>query len=105
MLSATFGRAYAGGVRIAFGTDAGVGPHGTNAKEFGYLVEAGMPPMEAILAATRTAAEVLDMEEELGQLRPGFIADVIAVRGDPLKDISVLEEVDFVMKEGKVVKE
>ena len=104
MLSGTFARAYRGGVTIAFGTDAGVGPHGTNAREFGYMVEAGMPEMEAILTATKTAAEVLDMAEEIGRLAPGFAADVIAVRGNPLEDITVLESVDFVMKAGELVK-
>ena len=94
--------AYEEGVKIAFGTDAGVSPHGENAKEFGFMVEAGMPPMEAIKSATIHAATLLRKQEDLGSVEPGKYADIVAVDGDPLADISVLESVDFVMKEGRV---
>jgi imidazolonepropionase-like amidohydrolase len=104
-IAATFKRAYAAGVRIAFGTDAGVFPHGDNAKEFVYMVEGGMPPMVAIQAATRDAARLLKVDDELGTVAPGKLADLIAVPRDPLADVSVLQAVDFVMKDGAVVKE
>ena len=100
----TFGKAYKRGVKIAFGTDAGVFEHGKNAKEFGYMVEAGMPAMEAIQSATIVPAQILKMENELGQIAPGFLADIIAVKEDPSKNIKTLEEVEFVMKEGKIYK-
>lgn len=99
-----FARAYGRGVPIAFGTDAGVFRHGRNAVEFEYMVEAGMPPMEALYAATVSAADLLDQSEHLGSLEAGKIADIIAVPRDPLTDISVLSEVTFVMKEGVVYK-
>jgi imidazolonepropionase-like amidohydrolase len=104
-ISDTFGKAYAAGVNIAFGTDAGVSPHGANGKEFTYMVQAGMTPMDAIKAATLNAADLLNMEESLGQLAPGFYADIVAVRADPIADIQVLESVDFVMKGGRIVKQ
>jgi imidazolonepropionase-like amidohydrolase len=100
----TFARAYKKGVPIAFGTDAGVFPHGTNAQEFGYMVEAGMPAAEALRSATITNATLLGMESELGQLKAGFLADIIAVEGDPLRDVGVLTSVRFVMKDGEVYK-
>ena len=103
-LQATFARAHKAGVKIAFGTDAGVFPHGDNAKEFGYMVEAGMAPIDAIRAATVHAAVLLDQPKRLGAIAPGFAADIIAVEGDPLKDIKVLEQVKFVMKDGVVYK-
>lgn len=99
-----FKRAYKKGVPIAFGTDAGVFPHGLNAKEFGYMVEVGMPVEEALKSATITNAELLGMGDELGQLKEGYLADIIAVDESPFKNISTLENVTFVMKEGKVVK-
>jgi len=99
-----FSRAYKNGVNIAFGTDAGVFKHGKNAKEFSYMVEAGMPPMEAIQSATSIAAKVLGMESEIGSLEAGKNADIIAVAGNPLDDISVMEKVGFVMKNGKIYK-
>jgi imidazolonepropionase-like amidohydrolase len=89
-------------VKIAFGTDAGVSPHVTNAREFRYMVEAGMPPMEAIKAATVNAAELLRVSDELGSIAPGRYADIVAVAGDPLADITVLENMAFVMKGGEV---
>ena len=103
-LQSTFSKAYKKGVNIAFGTDAGVFVHGKNAKEFGYMVEAGMPAMETIQAATIVPAQILIMEKEVGQVAPGFLADIIAVKEDPTKNIKTLEEVEFVMKEGKVFK-
>lgn len=101
---ATFGKAYKKGVPIAFGTDAGVSPHGDNAKEFGFMHEAGMPIFETIQAATVTNANLLGMTNELGQLKEGFLADIIAVDEDPLKNVSTLEHVVFVMKNGIVYK-
>lgn len=104
-LQATFARANKAGVKIAFGTDAGVFPHGENAKEFGYMVEAGMSPVEAIRAATVHAATLLDQSNRLGSVEPGFAADIIAVEGDPLRDVKTLEQVKFVMKDGVVYKQ
>ena len=100
----TFGAAYRAGVRIAFGTDAGVSPHGDNGKEFIYMVEAGMPPMEAIRSATVTPATILGMSQDLGTLEAGKLADIIATDGNPLEDINHILKVVFVMKEGKVYK-
>ncbi len=100
----TFARAYKAGVKIAFGTDSGVSPHGENAREFIYMVEAGMPPMKAIQSATRVAAELLGVEDRLGTIAPGKIADIIAVAGNPLQDITAMLKVIFVMKEGKIYK-
>ncbi|GAA3584871.1 amidohydrolase family protein [Snuella lapsa] len=101
----TFALAYKKGVGIAFGTDAGVFKHGDNAKEFGYMVQSGMPAMEAIQSATVTNALILEKEEELGQIYPGFIADIIATTEDPTKNIATMEDVVFVMKEGKIYKD
>ena len=92
------------GVPIAFGTDAGVFPHGDNAKEFRYMVDAGWSPMFSLQSATVTNAKLLDMENQLGQIKEGFIADIIAIDEDPTKNISTMEHVIFVMKEGKVYK-
>ena len=89
---------------IVFGTDSGVSPHGMNALEFGYMVEAGMPPIEAIRSATINAAALLRVSDEYGQIAPGFYADIVAVNGDPLADITELESIDFVMKDGRVFK-
>ncbi len=97
----TFSKAYKSGVKIAFGTDMGVAPHGENAVEFGYMVEAGMPPAEALQAATYRAAQVLAVDD-IGQIEPGFRADVVAVPGNPLADIALTRQVDFVMKDGVV---
>lgn len=93
-------RAIKGGVKISFGTDSGVSRHGDNAKEFALLVAAGMTPMQAIRSATVIGAENLGQQEKLGSLEPGKVGDLIAVNGDPLTDITELEDVDFVMKEG-----
>jgi imidazolonepropionase-like amidohydrolase len=97
-------RAIQAGVKIAFGTDAPVLPHGGNAKEFSVLVELGMTPLEAIRAATLSATELLETEDR-GLIEPGRFADMIAVPGDPLINIQVLEDVRFVMQGGKVVKQ
>jgi imidazolonepropionase-like amidohydrolase len=97
--------AYAAGVKIAFGTDTfGMSNHGENAQEFKLLVEAGMPPMEAIKAATWNAADLIGDTADIGTVQPGRYADIIAVDADPLKDVTVLEHVAFVMKGGVVVK-
>jgi imidazolonepropionase-like amidohydrolase len=105
LMAATFQRAYQAGVKIAFGTDQGVGPHGENAREFLYMVEAGMPPMKAIQSATLECARLLGVEAELGTVEPGKFADLVAVPGDPLADIRLLEKVGFVMKAGAVYKQ
>lgn len=105
IIQGTFGKACKRGVPIAFGTDAGVFPHGENAKEFFYMVEAGMPEDKALQSATIVNAEVLEMETQIGQIEKGFYADIIAVDGNPLKDIKTMENVTFVMKGGKVYKE
>jgi imidazolonepropionase-like amidohydrolase len=96
-------RAIAAGVKIAFGTDTGVSRHGDNAQEFALMVEAGMTPMQAIRAATVSAAEALG-RSNIGRIAPGLAADIIAVDGDPLADVRQLEDVDFVMKSGKAAK-
>lgn len=100
-----FARAYKKGVPIVFGTDAGVFEHGENAREFGYMVEAGMPAMEAIQSATLVPARILGLEEQIGQVAPGFYADIIAVREDPRENVHTLKNVAFVMKEGKIYKD
>ncbi|SOE19676.1 Imidazolonepropionase [Spirosomataceae bacterium TFI 002] len=103
-IQGTFAKAYKGGVKIAFGTDAGVFIHGNNAKEFQYMHEAGMPMKEALLSATVTPAKILKMEDDMGSLDAGKYADIIAVEGNPLLDPKVLMKVDFVMKGGVVYK-
>ena len=100
----TFAKAYKKGVPIAFGTDAGVFPHGENAKEFIYMTEAGMPVMKAIQAATVTNAMLLDMDKKLGVLEPGYLADIIATDADPMQDINTVLNVTFVMRDGVVYK-
>jgi imidazolonepropionase-like amidohydrolase len=105
LIQATFQRAYAAGVKIAFGTDMGVGPHGDNGREFIYLVEAGMPPMKAIQSATLEGARLIGVEQDLGTLEAGKIADLVAVPGDPLADIMLMTSVTFVMKAGTVYKQ
>jgi imidazolonepropionase-like amidohydrolase len=99
-----FAKAVRAGVKIAFGTDSGVSPHGDNAKEFAHMVEAEMPPMKAIQAATLEAARVLRAERELGSIEAGKLADLVAVRRDPLADVTALQQVDVVVKGGAVVK-
>ena len=100
----TFRAAHAAGVRMLFGTDGGVYPNGNNAKQFATMVEWGMTPIEAITAATKSAAEALDRTADVGAIAPGRYGDMIAVDGDPLSDVRVLESVGFVMKGGEVVK-
>jgi imidazolonepropionase-like amidohydrolase len=104
LIVGTAGRAYKAGVKIAFGTDAGVYPHGENAHEFELMVQAGMPPLFAIQAATTHAAELLKHDKDLGSITAGKFADVVAVAGNPLDNISLLKQVSFVMKEGVVYK-
>ena len=100
----TFSRAYEAGVKIAFGTDCGVSPHGSNADEFVFMVQGGMPAMEAIQSATLTASQLLGVQDHLGSIEPGKLADIIAVEGDPLADVSRLKSVAFVMKNGEIYK-
>ncbi len=100
----TAGKVYRAGVKIAFGTDAGVYPHGENARELALMVDAGMPPLFTIQAATTHAAELLHHAGELGVVAPGALADVIAVDGNPLDDVTLLQHVAFVMKDGRVYK-
>jgi imidazolonepropionase-like amidohydrolase len=101
-IQSTFSKAYKAGVKIAFGTDAGVYAHGKNYMEFQYMVEAGMPPMEAIKAATTSAADLLGISEKTGSIVKGKFADIIAIDGDPIADIKTMKNVVFVMKEGKI---
>lgn len=100
----TFAKAYKAGVNIAFGTDSGVSPHGDNGREFQLMVAGGMPPMEAIQSATIGAAKLLKIDDKLGTIEPGKLADIVAVKGDPIEDIRLMRDVSFVMKEGKVYK-
>jgi len=100
----TFAKAYKKGVNIMFGTDAGVFPHGENSREFGYMVEAGMKPMEAIKSATSIPAKVMGDFGKVGSLEQGKLADIVAVEGNPLQKIEVLENISFVMKDGVVYK-
>jgi imidazolonepropionase-like amidohydrolase len=102
----TFRRAVQAGVTMTFGTDAGVYPHGDNAKQFAKMVEWGMTPMQAIQAATSTAARVLGpLGDDLGAIAPGKYADIIAVTEDPTVNVSTLEHVNFVMKAGVVYRQ
>jgi len=100
-----FKRAYEKGVPIAFGTDAGVSPHGDNGKEFTYMHEAGMPVVAALQAAMTTPAQLLGMENELGILKSGYLADIVAVDENPVGNVRTLESVSFVMKNGVVYKQ
>ncbi|MET0375476.1 MAG: amidohydrolase family protein [Rhizorhabdus sp.] len=99
-----FRRAVKAGVKLTFGTDAGVYPHGSNARQFKYMVRYGMTPMQAIRSATVTAADLLGWSADVGVVAPGRYADMIAVKADPLADIAALEAVDHVMKGGKLVR-
>ena len=104
-IQATFAKAYKAGVKIAFGTDAGVYPHGYNAKEFEYMVEVGMPPLEAIKSALMTNAKILGMDTQIGSVEAGKFADIIAVDDNPIQNIKTLQKVTFVMKNGTVYKQ
>jgi imidazolonepropionase-like amidohydrolase len=103
-INRTFRRAVAAGLKIAFGTDTGVSPHGENAREFELMVQGGMSPMQAIQSATIHAARLLRVDDRLGTIEQGKIADIIAVEGNPLEDIGRLKQIDFVMKDGGIVK-
>ncbi|MCI4669989.1 MAG: amidohydrolase family protein [Bacteroidia bacterium] len=103
-IQSTFEKAYKFGVPICFGTDAGVFKHGTNGKEFGYMTQGGMPMMEVIYSATLTPAELLGVSETLGSISVGKTADIVATKGNPFEDVSLMEKIGFVMKEGKVYK-
>jgi imidazolonepropionase-like amidohydrolase len=100
----TFAKAHAAGVKIAFGTDSGVSPHGDNAREFELMVAGGMTPMQAIQAATLEASKLLKIDDKLGTLEDGKLADIVAVKGDPIENISLMKKVAFVMKAGTVFK-
>jgi imidazolonepropionase-like amidohydrolase len=100
----TFAKAYQSGIKIAFGTDSGVSAHGDNGLEFALMVEAGMKPIEAIRSATQNAADLLNVSDSLGTIEVGKLADLVAVKGNPLKQISLLQNVNFVMKDGLVYK-
>jgi imidazolonepropionase-like amidohydrolase len=100
----SFRAAVKAGVKVVYGTDSGVYPHGDNAKQFFWMVKYGMTPIEAIRSATTLAAEALGKEKSLGRISVGYAADLIAIDGDPLADITVLEKVKFVMKDGVVYK-
>ena len=100
----SFGEAIRRGVKIAFGTDTGVSPHGRNAEEFALMVElGGMTPSQALASATTGAARLLGLEDEIGRLAPGYSADIIAVSGDPLQNVRLLERIDFVMVRGRTI--
>ncbi|MBA3486578.1 MAG: amidohydrolase family protein, partial [Lysobacter sp.] len=101
LIQDTAGRAYRSGVKIGFGTDMGVGPHGDNAREFIYMVDAGIPAAFALQSATIRAAEVLGVQDQ-GVIEPGLRADIVAMPGDPLADINAVMKVDFVMKDGNI---
>ena len=104
IIQSTFGKAYRKGVKIAFGTDAGVFPHGKNGKEFFYMVEAGMPALETIQCATLYASRLLGVEDKLGSIEEGKLADIVGVDEDPTKNIRTMENVTFIMKDGVVYK-
>jgi imidazolonepropionase-like amidohydrolase len=104
IIQETFGRANKAGVNIAFGTDSGVSEHGRNAEEFVYMVEAGMTPIQALKSATVNTAELLGVSETLGTLEVDKLADIIAVKGNPLDDITKLQRIEFIMKDGKLYK-
>ena len=104
MHSQEFRKQLAAGVPIAMGSDVGPFPHGTQAREFVLLVQNGMTPLSALQAGTLNGAKLLSWQDEIGNLKPGYFADIIAVEGNPLEDISVLQKVSFVMKGGAVYK-
>lgn len=105
LIQNTFAQAYEAGVKIAFGTDSGVSAHGDNAQEFSLMVEAGMTPEDALLSATVNSANLLGISDILGTLEQGKLADIVAVSGNPLEDISLMESISFVMKDGVIYKQ
>lgn len=105
LIQNTFSKAHANGVLIAFGTDSGVSAHGDNAQEFALMVEAGMSEMDAILSATYHTAKLLKIEDKLGTVEEGKLADLVAVKGNPISDITLLEDIQFVMKDGQIYKQ
>jgi imidazolonepropionase-like amidohydrolase len=105
VIESTFARAYKKGVKIVFGTDTGVSPHGDNAMEFGYMVDQGMPIMEVIKAATIIPAQMLGIDDQVGTVTPGLWADLVAVEGDPIDDVTAMTQVRFVMKNGKIYRQ
>jgi len=104
LIQKTFSNAYKAGVKIAYGTDTGVSEHGDNGGEFALMVQGGMPAIEAIRSATYHAAKLLRVDDQLGTIEVGKLADLVAVKGDPLKDISLMTNISFVMKDGIVYK-
>jgi imidazolonepropionase-like amidohydrolase len=100
-----FEKCVAAGVRIAFGTDSGIYPHGQNARQLAYHVRHGQTPLDAIRAATLNAAELLGWSDRVGRLEPGLFADLVGVPGDPTEDVRVLEHIPFVMKDGEVLRD
>ena len=104
-MTATFTKAYKAGVKIAFGTDAGVYAHGKNWMEMGYMTEAGMPPLEVLRSATLSAAELIGISDKTGTIEKGKWADIVAIEGDPVKDISAMGKIKFVMKSGVVYRD
>jgi imidazolonepropionase-like amidohydrolase len=100
-----FHKAVAAGAKMSFGTDAGVCPYGEAARQFAFMVQYGMTPLQAIQAATKNAADLLGHSDVLGSIKPGNFADIIAVQANPLQDVHALENVSFVMKDGKVYKQ
>jgi imidazolonepropionase-like amidohydrolase len=105
LIQDAFGRAYRGGVKIAFGTDVGVGEHGTNALEFVYMHEAGMTPQDCLKSATLNAADLIGVADRIGSIEPGKLADLVALDSDPMADVTAYQRVVFVMKDGVVYKE
>jgi len=97
-----FAKCLAAGVRIAYGTDSGIYPHGLNARQFAYQVRCGQSPLDAIRSATVGAAELIRWDDRVGRIEPGYLADLIAVDGNPLQDVRLLEDVGFVMKDGAI---
>ena len=105
LIQSTFAKAYKAGVKIAFGTDSGVSPHGDNWQEFILMTDAGMSNKDALKSATIDTAKLLRVENELGQIKAGMLADIIAFEKNPIEDISIVSDVSFVMKDGVIFKQ